>query len=90
MSDPLTITVADALVDDSPNAEFVAVISPDDVTEPVELLKTPATALALIVEELSTSVPVDPLYIPYPPPVAAPVIVQPVVVIVPVLVFVTP
>ena len=64
MREPLTITTADALVEDSPTAEFVAVISPEDVTDPVELLKTPATALALIVEELSISVPVEPLYIP--------------------------
>ena len=59
MSDPLTITTADALVDEIPCAVFVAVMSPDDVIDPVEALNTPANALALIVEELRTNDPVE-------------------------------
>jgi len=61
MSDPLTITTADALVDEIPFVVFVAVMSPDDVIDPVEALNTPAIPLALIVEELRTNDPVEAL-----------------------------
>jgi len=61
MSDPLTITTANTLVDEIPFAIFVAVMSPDDVIDPVEALNTPANTLALIVEELRINDPVEAL-----------------------------